>query len=398
MSGPGPRAASIMLVDDTPENLRLLEGMLREQGMAVRSFPRARLALASAAQHPPDLVLLDIRMPEMDGFEACRRFKADPRLAGIPILFLSALMDPADKVKAFGCGGVDYVTKPYEMGEVLARVETQLKLSRLQKDLEQHNARLDEEVRARTRQLAEAQERLAILDRAKSEFLDLISHELRTPLHGLFGVGELLFAECPDTGSTRELKDLFEQAQRRLLAIVDDALLLTQVHVGTEAAPEEVAPLGRTLRLAADAAAEFARGRGVAVEVSPSVDSRKIRGESSLMTRAFQALVETAVKFAARGSVVRLSTGARAGDPEVLIEATGRGIPPGALPRFFEVLAIKEAITPGGDLGLAPALAQRILAVHGGRVSVENLHPPGVRFSVRAQVASPPPPAPASHP
>lgn len=120
----------IMVVDDQPANLKLMEDTLLREGYTVRSFPRGRMALANAAELPPDLILLDINMPEMDGFAVCERLKADPKLASIPVIFLSALNETEDKVKAFKCGGVDYVTKPFQMEEVHARVKTHLELHR----------------------------------------------------------------------------------------------------------------------------------------------------------------------------------------------------------------------------------------------------------------------------
>ncbi|HTB17630.1 MAG TPA: response regulator [Bryobacteraceae bacterium] len=122
--------SNIMVVDDQPANLKLLEDLLTQQGHAVRSFPRGRLALDAAARNLPDLILLDINMPEMNGFEVCERLKADEKLAPIPVLFLSALNETKDKVNAFRAGGVDYITKPFQLEEVRARVETHLQLHR----------------------------------------------------------------------------------------------------------------------------------------------------------------------------------------------------------------------------------------------------------------------------
>src|SRR5580658_5267143 len=117
-----------MIVDDSPANLKLLEDMLLQQGHEVRSFPLGRLALASALKSPPALILLDINMPEMNGYEVCERLKAASELSDIPVIFLSALNDTQDKVKAFQSGAVDYMSKPFEFEEVHARVETHLEL------------------------------------------------------------------------------------------------------------------------------------------------------------------------------------------------------------------------------------------------------------------------------
>src|SRR6266849_9458862 len=223
-----------MVVDDQPENLNLLEDMLGQRGYLVRSFPRGRLALAAASQNPPDLILLDINMPEMNGYEVCERLKGDEKLAGIPVIFLSALNEIEDKVKAFRSGGVDYISKPFQIDEVQARVETHTRLHRLRRALQAQKDHLEDTVAARTRELTEAHARLTILDRAKTEFLNLISHELRTPLAGLIGVGDLILSELESGAPGSELRDLFEQSRRRILSVVDDALLMTQIHVEGE--------------------------------------------------------------------------------------------------------------------------------------------------------------------
>ena len=131
-----PIPGNILVVDDVPANLTLLAGMLKEKGHRVRPVPSGKLALNAVEREPPDLILLDITMPEMDGFEVCRKLKQDARFQDIPIIFISALSETLDKVKAFGSGGVDYVTKPFQFDEVEARVETHLKLHRYQSRLE----------------------------------------------------------------------------------------------------------------------------------------------------------------------------------------------------------------------------------------------------------------------
>ena len=121
-----------MVVDDNPANLKLLEDMFRQRAYEVRSFPRGRLALSAADLEPPDLILLDVNMPEMNGYEVCEQLKSSPLLSGIPVIFLSALHSIEDKAKGFRSGGVDYISKPFQFEEVQARVKTHLKLRRAQ--------------------------------------------------------------------------------------------------------------------------------------------------------------------------------------------------------------------------------------------------------------------------
>jgi PAS domain S-box-containing protein len=158
--------ANILVVDDTADNLRLLIYMLGNQGYRVRPATGGVMAVTAAQREPPDLVLLDVMMPDMDGFEVCKALKADERTRDIPIIFLTALDTVTDKMKAFSEGGVDYITKPFQVEEVLARIKTHLTLRRLQQDLEAQNDRLREENLNRKRvqdALRESRERYRLL-------------------------------------------------------------------------------------------------------------------------------------------------------------------------------------------------------------------------------------------
>jgi two-component system sensor histidine kinase/response regulator len=372
---------NIMVVDDEPDNLKLLEGMLRRKGYDVRVFPRGRLALAAAAQQPPDLILLDVTMPELTGYEVCERFKANAILSAIPVIFLSALPDAEDKVKGFLCGGVDYMSKPLQFDEVYARIETHLKLYELQRTLRLHNDQLEEKVATRTRELADENRRLTILDRAKNEFLNLISHEFRTPLNGLLGVSDILLEGMTATVENVELHEMFERSRQRILSILDDALLFTQIDINGEQFTSGLVSLSRALSRAVDSTVEFAASRHVTL-TRPFADLNFVAGDEELLVRALHALFETAVKFSEDGETIGLTLEFVPESRRVIIDSCGRTIPPPVLPKFFDVLSIGEAITPGGDLGLGPALAHRILALFGASVTVANRHPSGIRLTI----------------
>ncbi len=132
----------VVIVDDTPDNLRFLVGILQESGYRVRPAPSGEYALTTSMKEPPALILLDIMMPDMDGYEVCKRLKADELTKDIPIIFLSALNEVFDKVKAFKVGGLDYIAKPFQVDEVLARVKTHLKIHSQQKSLALQNEEL----------------------------------------------------------------------------------------------------------------------------------------------------------------------------------------------------------------------------------------------------------------
>ncbi|MBH8561764.1 response regulator [Nostoc sp. CENA67] len=143
--------ADILVIDDTPENLNLLSAMLTEQGYKVRSVTKGSTGLRGANAVPPDLILLDVNMPEMNGYEVCQHLKASDRTRDIPVIFISALDDVLDKVKAFAVGGVDYITKPFQLEEVLARIENHLTIWKLQQQLQAQNERLQQEIRDRAK-------------------------------------------------------------------------------------------------------------------------------------------------------------------------------------------------------------------------------------------------------
>lgn len=155
--GDAGATATIMVVDDTPANLDLLAEMLHRQGFRVVQFPNGTLALRAASRNPPDLILLDIMMPDMSGFEVCRRLKSDEVLQAIPVIFISALDDEPSKLKAFSEGGVDYVTKPFHEEEVLARVRTHLSLCAMRRELQAQNLYLQDLVRAQVREISDLQ-------------------------------------------------------------------------------------------------------------------------------------------------------------------------------------------------------------------------------------------------
>jgi putative two-component system response regulator len=157
VSGGSVSGGKVMVVDDNPANLKLMEEILRPRGYEVTSFPRGRLALSAAANAPPDLILLDINMPEMSGYQVCEQLKQSEELSSIPVIFLSALNALEDRLQGFRSGGVDYVSKPFQFEEVQARVDTHVKLRRLQKEIESDNDRLQELVRVQIGKIADAQ-------------------------------------------------------------------------------------------------------------------------------------------------------------------------------------------------------------------------------------------------
>jgi signal transduction histidine kinase len=218
---------NILVVDDTPANLRLLTGILNGKGYKVRPVPSGELALSAARGMPPDLILLDIMMPQMNGYEVCQQLKADTGTRDIPVIFISAIDDVLDKVKAFAVGGVDYITKPFQMEEVLVRVETHLAMCQLQNKLRHKN----EELTVTLAQLQETQNQLVQSEKmaALGQLIAGIAHEINTPLGAIrSSIGNITsFFECNLETLPLFFKELSADRQSDFLSLMQKSLQQT---------------------------------------------------------------------------------------------------------------------------------------------------------------------------
>lgn len=204
MNSPSAFKDNILIVDDTPDNLRLLSSTLTERGYKVRSVINGAMALMGAQAAPPDLIMLDIKMPDMDGYEVCQLLKENPQTHEIPVIFISALDEVFDKVKAFTSGGVDYIQKPFQIEEVLARIENQLTIRRLQVQLQAQNHQLQQtqvelmQALVQERSLKQRIEEMAAIEernRIAREIHDSLGHSLTALNVQMQAVASLLLTD-----------------------------------------------------------------------------------------------------------------------------------------------------------------------------------------------------------
>jgi PAS domain S-box-containing protein len=244
----------------------------------------------------------------------------------------------------------------------------------------------------RTTELYEAHTQLKMLDGAKDDFLKIIAHELRTPLHGLLGVGEIILGELDGSPESEQLRRLFAVSRQRMLSIVEDALLLSRIDVDGAEMVFGQASLSLTLKRAVEATSIVARSRRVRI-VAPQEDLNLVRGEEDLLAKAFHELARTAVQLSQEDGLVHITAQTKTTPFSLTFDVGNGSIPEAVMERFFDVFSISEALGPGGDLGLGPAVASRILSLFGARVTVANLEPAGIRFTV---LLMPPPAGPTS--
>ncbi len=353
--------ANLLIVDDTPANLRLLIDMLREQGYAVRGVRSGERALATAKADPPDIVLLDINMPEMDGYEVCQRFKADERLAAIPIIFLSALDEALDKVKAFEVGGVDYISKPFQLEEVLARIDNHLTLSRVQ-------------------------ERLRQADRAKSTFLANMSHEIRTPMNAILGYAQILADHPALDAQLRPAVDIIRTSGDHLLGLINDILDLSKIEAGRE----ELHPVDFDLSGFATGLSAMFRLRceqkGLLWEEEVALEKQRVFADENKLRQILVNLLGNAVKFTGEGSV-RLQIAVVEGRRfRFVVEDTGPGIDPQHQAAIFDPFhQDAEGLAQGGT-GLGLTIARRHVELLGGELALESQPGRGTRFSFEVEL------------
>jgi CheY-like chemotaxis protein len=388
----------LAIVDDIATNRELLRERFEAAGHTTFEAADGIEALQILAREKVDAVVSDILMPRMDGYRLCYEIRTNDHLRDLPIvIYTSTYNSPSDEKLALNLGADKYLQKPAPFETILIAVHEAIAMQHTTprpeawqevEVLKEYSDRLVTKLEERNIELALANERLIILDRAKADFLDVISHEFRAPLNGLISIGELLLEGISSPDENRELQRAFERSRRRILSILDDALLLTQIDVKSEQFGSAPVFLSAALIRAIKRATEFAESRHVTFAM-PSTNSDHVVGEEGLLVRAFQALLETAVKFSEEGGTVRLAHEVVGDSLAVIIESHGRTISTTSMPKFFDIFSVEETLTPGGDLGLGPPVAYRILSLFGASVSVTNLDSSGIRLTISLRKTAP---------
>ncbi|OKH40568.1 hybrid sensor histidine kinase/response regulator [[Phormidium ambiguum] IAM M-71] len=388
---------NILIVDDTPENLQVLSATLTESGYKVRGVINGKMALRAARSAQPDLILLDIRMPDMNGYQVCEQLKSDSATLEIPVIFISASDEVLDKVKAFHVGGVDYVTKPFQVEEVLARVEHQLTIRRLQKQLIAQNQQLQEEIVERKK----AEEAAAAASQAKTEFLANMSHELRTPLNAILGFTQVMMRDSLLSSDQTENLRIINRSGEHLLELINDVLELSKIESGVISLKENSFDFYRfldSLEEMFQIKAERKRLK-MRIIVSPNIP-QYIKTDEKKLRSCLINLLGNAIKFTESGSITLRVNILDKTDSSLVaqscrlkfeIEDTGVGISPEEIDSLFNAFIQTESgrkTAEGTGLGLT--ITRRFVQLLGGNITVNSVLGKGTvfKFDIKISLAN----------
>jgi CheY-like chemotaxis protein/anti-sigma regulatory factor (Ser/Thr protein kinase) len=376
----------ILVVDDTLTNLVLLNALLQQDGYKVLLAKTGEKALAMAKEEPPDLILLDITMPGWDGYETCERIKQEPLLKRIPVLFLSGLNNAEDKIRAFKAGGVDYVHKPFQEEELLARVRTHVELYRLREQLEAEVKQLDQ----RTIELNQAKELAETASRTKSQFLANMSHELRTPLNAIIGYSEILMEEVEELTKEEVVPDLqkIHAAGKHLLGLINDVLDLSKIESGKMELYLETFEVETLIKEVIATIQPLTEQKNNKLEVQIDNSLGKMYADVTKIRQVLVNLLSNATKFTEKGIVcLEVYREVETNEDWLIFNITddGIGMTPEQQRKLFQPFTQVDASTTRrfGGTGLGLTITKQFIGMMQGTINVTSEFGHGSTFTVR---------------
>ena len=368
----------ILAIDDTPANLLTLAAAL-EANFDLQFATSGAEGLALASEMAPDLILLDVMMPEMNGYEACRRLKAEPRLCSIPVIFVTALGDSAAESAGLALGAADYMTKPINVEIARQRIRNLLERERLRKEVEAQRDHLQKLVSACALGLSIAKESASNAHHTKTIFLSNISHELRTPMSGIMGMTELALLRATDPRQADQLGKL-KRASSQLLALINGLIDIAALEANQLSLEHGHFALGESLnKLSGLFSREAAnKGLGFSIETVPALADLQVLGDAPRLEQILLNLIDNAIKFTARGSVSVAVAVAEENIRDVLlrfeVRDTGIGIEPADQRRIFNLFEQGDGSTTRayGGTGLGLTLCKQLIGLMGGKIGVES--------------------------
>ncbi len=382
----------ILVIDDNLKNIQVIVDCLKNYGFETAIAQDGKTGLKRAEILCPDLILLDVMMPDINGFETCHRLKMSEATKHIPVIFMTILDKTEDKLKGFEAGALDYITKPIHEQEVLARVQTHLALQNMQKQLEAQNLLLeqknreykevDKTIKQQNEKLKQAKQAAEAANRLKSEFLANISHEFRTPLNGILGYAQIIKHDPSTTQYQQKGLDIIEQSGNHLLTLINDILDIAKIEAGKIEPHRTHFHLPAFIRIICEMVRIRAEHKHIVFDYQPFNFSKKIPedslpagvyGDEKRLRQVLINLLGNAIKFTDHGKVMFYVGHSSNQKIRFQIEDTGIGIAPDQLESIFEPfqqVGDKKHQTRGTGLGLA--ISRNLVELMGGKLQATS--------------------------
>ena len=352
------RRKDILVVDDTTANLRLLTRILTDNGYKVRPVPNGRLAIEAIRAVPPDAILLDIRMPGMDGYEVCRILKEDERTSDIPIIFISALQDIQDKIRGFEVGGVDFVTKPFQEQEVVIRLQTHLT------------------IREQKQELRIQYEKLKELETMRETLSHMIVHDINNALQGILGYAQLLeeaFEELPEDEREQYIKSI-TSSSRTAIEMIRAILDVARMEADQMELNRCGVDLGSVIDEIHQETGSILQYKGLRLVCEMPLDLPSVNADREVLRRIMVNLIHNAVKFSPESAAITIGASRERDVVRLSVADRGIGIPDDYKARIFEKFGQVESRQSGVkySTGLGLTFCRMAVDAHGGAIGVAD--------------------------
>lgn len=390
-----PGQFTILVVDDNPTNLEVLDRALTQAGYKVRIEAEGLNVMKQASLSIPDLILLDIMLPDLSGFEVCQQLKADPLTKSIPVIFMTAMADTVDKIKGLNLGAVDYITKPFQKQELLARVRGHLHLRQLTKTLEIQNQQLIEmknelenRVAERTAELSQALEKEKEVNQLKSRFITMASHEFRTPLAIISSSSGILqnFSDRLSEKRKQEHLETIQNTIKHIIQILDDVLMINQAEaekIEVNLEPLDIIKFCRHLKEQIEASFT-SHGIDFYIDLGDEIFSNYqiVQVDKKLLRQIITNLLTNAIKYSPNHNLVNFSLSKK--DDQLIFKIIdhGIGIPEADQVHLFEYFQRGSNVgtLPGTGLGLS--IVKKCVDLHQGEITFHSELGKGTVFTV----------------